>query len=127
MVCENRCHLSSTDRAVISCDGVRPEEHVQHLVKGAFIADDAEPPDVAVELVLRVATSSVLCGREGPFAFVERVSFVDPVRFFLCARWRGGEESPLGVSLVSEGKATFTCWAKEHLWPSAAQSERLQI
>ncbi len=72
MIRENRRHLSPADRAIISCDGVRPEEHVQHLIKGSFIADDAQPPDVAVEIFLRVATSYVLCGWAGLFVFFER-------------------------------------------------------
>lgn len=79
---EDRRHLSSADGAVVSGDGVRPEKQLQHLIEGALVADDAQPPDVAVELVLRVATNR-FCGRVGRSVFAERVSFVAAVAGFL--------------------------------------------
>lgn len=69
MLRKDCCHLIAGDGAVVPCDRVRPEKHVQNLIKAAFVADHAQPPDVAVELVLCVA-NALFRGCVGVFIFV---------------------------------------------------------
>lgn len=69
MLRKNRRHLISADGAVVPCDRVRPEEHVQYLIEAAFVADDAQPSDVAVEPVLCAGNASFR-GCIGIFVFV---------------------------------------------------------
>lgn len=54
MLRKNCRRLIAGDRVVVPRDRIRPEKHVQHLIKAAFVADHAQPPDVTVELVLFV-------------------------------------------------------------------------
>lgn len=58
-------HLIAGDGAVVSCGGIRPEEHVQGLVKAALVADNAQPPDVPIKPVLCVPTAFFFCSSTG--------------------------------------------------------------